>query len=264
MYYIQKRNIAVCIILTIVTCGIYSLYWLYKMAEDVNAIRQDPNAASPGMVLVLSIITCDIYLLFWLYKAGETIDNTLASQGRQPGSKGILYLLLAIFGLSIVSFGLLQNDINDQADMGQGGGDRFGGYGNPYGGPYYGQQGGYGNPYGGQNYGQQGGYGNPYGGQNYGQQGGFGDPYAGQSYGQQDSYGGQNYGQQGGYSDSFSGQNYGQQSGYGNQNPYGNPESGQAGGQQYVSPQDSFGTYSKNDASQTPEQNNTDNDPFLP
>ena len=212
MYYIQKRNIAVCIILSIVTCGIYGLYWIYKMAEDINTIRQDPNATSPGMVLVLSIVTCDIYLLFWLYKAGETIDNTLVMQGRQAGNKGILYLLLAVFGLGIVSYGLLQNDINDQADMGQGG-DRFGGYGNPYGGPYYGQQGGYGNPYGGQNYGQQGGYGNPYGGQNYGQQGGY------------DS------------------QNpYGTPGGQSNPPQYGNPQNSY-GSQQYVSPQDSYGRY---------------------
>ena len=253
MYYIQKRNIAVCIILSIVTCGIYEFYWLYKMAEDVNSIRQDPNATSPGMVLLLSIVTCGIYLFFWFYKSGEAIDNALMMQGRQPGSKAILYLLLSIFGLSIVSMGLLQNDINDQADMGQGG-DRFGGYGNPYGGTYYGQQGGYGNPYGGQNYDQQGGYGNPYGGQNYGQQGGYGsqNPYGnqgeqnfGQSYGNpQDPYGTQQYG--------------GQQ--------YVSPQNN-GSGQQYVSPQDSngtqqYGNYAQKDAAFTPDQNSDSTDPF--
>ena len=103
MYFITKKNIAVCIILTFVTCGIYSIYWLYKMAEGVNAVKQDPNATSPGMVIVWSILTCGIYELFWLYKAGETIDSACMMQGRPAGNKAILYLLLSIFGLGIVT-----------------------------------------------------------------------------------------------------------------------------------------------------------------
>ena len=32
---IPRRNIALCIVLSIVTCGIYGLYWLLCLAEDV-------------------------------------------------------------------------------------------------------------------------------------------------------------------------------------------------------------------------------------
>lgn len=59
---IEQRNIALCIILSIVTCGIYGLYWIYKLTEDVNKLTGDPNATSGGMVILLGIITCNIYM----------------------------------------------------------------------------------------------------------------------------------------------------------------------------------------------------------
>lgn len=71
--HIEQRNIALCIILSIITCGIYGLYWIYKLTEDVNTLKGDPNATSGGIVILLGIITCGIYMWYWLYK-----------QGRQP------------------------------------------------------------------------------------------------------------------------------------------------------------------------------------
>lgn len=47
--HIEQRNIALCIILSIITCGIYGLYWIYKLTEDVNTLKGDPNATSGGI-----------------------------------------------------------------------------------------------------------------------------------------------------------------------------------------------------------------------
>ena len=135
MSYLQRRSIGICILLSIVTCGIYMYYWVYKLAEDVNYIRNDPNATSPGMVLLLTILTCGIYFIYWLYKAGETVDTIRVQQGMAPSSKAVMYLLLSVFGLSIVAMALLQGDLNEMAD-GMNGGQGYGGAG--YGGqdPY--------------------------------------------------------------------------------------------------------------------------------
>lgn len=35
---IQQRNIAVCIILSIVTCGIYGIYWFIVLSNDTNTV----------------------------------------------------------------------------------------------------------------------------------------------------------------------------------------------------------------------------------
>ena len=65
---IQQRNIAVCIILSIVTCGIYGIYWFIVLSNDTNTVSNAENATSGGVAFVLSLITCNIYGLYWAYK----------------------------------------------------------------------------------------------------------------------------------------------------------------------------------------------------
>ena len=113
---IQERNIAVCIILSIVTCGIYGLYWLACMVNDLNVAAETPSDTSGGLVIVLSIVTCSIYLLYWFYKAGEKLNTAQQKRGLPSDSNsGILYLILAIVGLSIVSYALIQAELNKMA-----------------------------------------------------------------------------------------------------------------------------------------------------
>ena len=78
---IQRKSIGLCIVLSIVTCGIYSLYWLYSMAEDLNMVTARPDGPSGGLVLLLTIVTCGIYGLYWLYRAGDELDRQRAEQG---------------------------------------------------------------------------------------------------------------------------------------------------------------------------------------
>lgn len=67
------------------------------------------------MVLLLSIITCNIYGLYWMYKAGEKVDVARTSRGLPSQNNGLLYVLLSVFGLSIVSWALLQSELNQLA-----------------------------------------------------------------------------------------------------------------------------------------------------
>ena len=56
---IERRNIAVCIVLTLVTCGIYGIYWIVCLTNDVNTVSGDVNGTSGGMVVLLTIVTCE-------------------------------------------------------------------------------------------------------------------------------------------------------------------------------------------------------------
>ena len=49
---IERRNIAVCIVLTLVTCGIYGIYWIVCLTNDVNTVSGDVNGTSGGMVVL--------------------------------------------------------------------------------------------------------------------------------------------------------------------------------------------------------------------
>ena len=68
---IQERNIVTCIILSIITCGIYGIYWEICLVNDLNVAADTPNDTSGGMVFLLSIITCGIYMLYRLLRQRE-------------------------------------------------------------------------------------------------------------------------------------------------------------------------------------------------
>ena len=110
-YGIPERNIVTCILLSIVTCGIYGLYWFYCLTEDTNKISGEPNPTSGGMAILLTIVTCGIYGWFWMYKRGEIIDRYRAMRGQQT-SNAVIYLILTIFELGIVAYGMMQNELN--------------------------------------------------------------------------------------------------------------------------------------------------------
>ena len=113
---IERRNIAICIILSIVTCGIYGLIWFVWLTDDVNKVAEEPNPTSGGMSLLLAIVTCGIYGLYWAYKQGEKLDAAAAKRGLPTSSKSIIYLLLSIFGLGIIAYALMQDELNNYAD----------------------------------------------------------------------------------------------------------------------------------------------------
>lgn len=109
---VRERSIVTCIILSFVTCGIYGLYWLYSIQEDTNALTGEYKT-SGGMVIVLSIVTCGIYLLYWMYKQGERLNMAKQSRGLAVDpNAGIIYLILTLFELGIVSYCLMQSEIN--------------------------------------------------------------------------------------------------------------------------------------------------------
>jgi len=112
---IKKRNIALCIFLTLITCGIYGLYWLVCLADDTNTAAEEQNGTSGGMVLLFTIITCGIYSFYFMYKQGDKIDTARQNRNLPGKNSGILYLVLAIFGLAIVSYALMQDELNKLA-----------------------------------------------------------------------------------------------------------------------------------------------------
>ena len=115
---IIRRDIVMCVILSIITCGIYGIYWFICMVDDLNALVGDPTAPSGVKVFLLSLVTCSIYMIYWMYKAGEKI-NYLKSRSGYPVSSdtAILYMVLCLFGFGIVVYCLLQSELNKYANV---------------------------------------------------------------------------------------------------------------------------------------------------
>ncbi len=111
---VQQRNIALCVILSLVTCGIYGLYWFVCMTDDTNTVANE-EGTSGVMALVFTIITCGIYGLYWAYKCGDKLDKAKVDRGMPASNGGILYLILYIFG-GIIAYALIQNELNKLAE----------------------------------------------------------------------------------------------------------------------------------------------------
>lgn len=106
---IERKNVGLCIVLSIITCGIYGLFWMARLNSDSLAAAGIISGTSGGMVVLLSIITCGIYAIYWNYKLGERLERVRAEHGEPTGSLSILYLRLSLFGLSIISCALAQS-----------------------------------------------------------------------------------------------------------------------------------------------------------
>jgi len=108
---VKERSVALSIVLTLVTCGIYAIYWFVVLTDDLNQLSDPSNQynETSGIVsFLLTLITCGIYGLYWAYKQGEKIDRMKQSNS----SSGILYLILQFIGLGTVAYALMQNEIN--------------------------------------------------------------------------------------------------------------------------------------------------------
>lgn len=109
---IKERNIAVCIILTIITCGIYGIVWFVSITDDMKYASGD-QSLSGGMAFLLTLVTCGIYGIYWAYKMGKASAVAKANHGLQGEDNSVLYLILQIFGLGLINYCLIQNDLNN-------------------------------------------------------------------------------------------------------------------------------------------------------
>jgi hypothetical protein len=107
-----EGNIAMDVVFTIITCGIYGLFWQNRIFKAVNALIGEQKYSFWPWFL-LSLITCGLYNIYAQYQVGTSLHEGLKSEGL-PGndSLSLLGLVLSIFGLQLVVLAIDQNEIN--------------------------------------------------------------------------------------------------------------------------------------------------------
>ena len=103
----ENRGLVKYILLTLVTCGIYSYWYLYKLAEDANIICAGDGKSTPGLVqfILLSIVTCGIYAWFWYYNLGNRLQAAGPKYGLNIQENGTTLLLWYILGACLCGIG---------------------------------------------------------------------------------------------------------------------------------------------------------------
>lgn len=101
------RSLIGWLLLSLVTCGIYSFYFLYCLARDVNTLCQDDGDYTPGLAefILLSFVTCGFYAYYWYYKIGNRLQANAPRYGLAFQENGTTVLLWQIFGALLCGLG---------------------------------------------------------------------------------------------------------------------------------------------------------------
>lgn len=109
----MNRNMIVMIFLTVVSCGLYGLYWMVRLDDDLNNINGTAHNAKGIKLCILGVCTCGIYYAVWAYKMGKISEDIRTSIGETQGMSHILYPILALTGIgNVVNCILMQSTIN--------------------------------------------------------------------------------------------------------------------------------------------------------
>lgn len=112
----MSRNIWVCLLLSLVTCGLYTIYWMVCANDEINNLSQT-NGTSGIVVILLSFITCGIYGIFWYYQMGTRLSTANAlHQQNGTDQLEIIFIILSILGFGLVALMIMQDAINKLVD----------------------------------------------------------------------------------------------------------------------------------------------------
>lgn len=102
-----NRSLVVYILLTIVTCGIYSYWYIYALARDINRMcaADGDKIGGLGAYILLSIITCGIYAFYWEYKIANRLQANAPLYGLNFTENGTTILLWDIIGMWLCYLG---------------------------------------------------------------------------------------------------------------------------------------------------------------
>ena len=108
--FIEKRSVGMAVVLSLITCGIYALYWEYKVWDSLYRANNMPSTA--GTDVLLGIVTCGIYTHYMMYKAGKMESDAHRIFNLPPKDDSVLYLILSLFTIGILPLAIIQGNIN--------------------------------------------------------------------------------------------------------------------------------------------------------
>ncbi|MFF2481059.1 DUF4234 domain-containing protein [Paenibacillus sp. NPDC058071] len=112
---VSQRSIALAIVLSLITFGIYGIYWFIVLTNEVGRLSGDREFTG-GKHFLLTLITCGIWGFIWAYQIGQRVAGAQYNRGMRVNDNSVLYLILQFFGLGIVTYALVQSDVNNMAD----------------------------------------------------------------------------------------------------------------------------------------------------
>ena len=108
----HTASIPVYLILTLVTLGVFNLYWNYRQMQACNDLL-GRNEFSFLTWILLILVTCGLYHFFYQYKMGVAINDIQHGFDlRVTEGLPVLSVVAAILGAGVVADCIHQYEIN--------------------------------------------------------------------------------------------------------------------------------------------------------
>ena len=103
------RSFVKILLLSFVTLGIYGIYALNKISQDVAVMCAGDDDEMPSYLkaFLLSLITFGIYGIWWTYRFGNRLQNNAARYGLSFSENGTTLLLWQLLGSLLCGIGPL-------------------------------------------------------------------------------------------------------------------------------------------------------------
>jgi len=110
-----KRNVALDLVLTILLCGLWNLVLQYEQIKTLNIIFKEERY-NIWKLSLFTILTCGIYFIYFEYR--KSVDFAVVMKpGHTDDSDAVIAVILSIFGFNFIYDAILQGKINEYIDQ---------------------------------------------------------------------------------------------------------------------------------------------------
>jgi|GEM_PF-6864556 len=102
--HILKKNIVLSIALSIITLGVYTVFWVKSISEDIAKLETEKVNSSLETAMFFIV---PFYAVYWLYTKGKKIAKIA-----NDADMSILYAVQGLFLLCFFSLALMQNQLH--------------------------------------------------------------------------------------------------------------------------------------------------------
>lgn len=111
----NKRNVALDIVLTLLLCGLWNIVVQYDQIKTMNLLMKEEKY-NIWKIAGFTLLTCGIYFIYFEYL--KSVDFAkLSTPGKTDDSDPVIAVVLTLFGLNFIYDAILQTKINDYIDQ---------------------------------------------------------------------------------------------------------------------------------------------------
>ncbi|MFN8522076.1 MAG: DUF4234 domain-containing protein [Chloroflexota bacterium] len=112
----------VLILLSIVTCGLFIIYWYFKILNELIQAEAPATGNDPVIDFLLAVVTCGLYGIYVDYCISRALVELQRRIGIPVNETAAIVIVLDVFGFGVIGSALHQKELNRIWESLQGGG----------------------------------------------------------------------------------------------------------------------------------------------